>query len=218
MPVLQLDQVVPGEEYTVAYIYNGITEAISPRRRFIGLTNAPPHIGWPIFEAGLGATNAQNPNIVRIYTIGDPDIPVIGQAAPAAPVAPVAPAVGNNANAAIPVLSAMNGQTPDCPICYEPLINDDEHGVVVACETTVARAAGTAANKVICGHKFHRNCIRGWLDSQEEDHQVCPSCNQRVRRLRVANPEPQVGGSRKVRQRRKSRKNKQTRKNRQRRS
>jgi len=208
MPVLRLDQVVPEEEYTVAHIDDGITKAISPRRRFIGLTN----IGHLIFETGFGARTATNPHVIRIYTIGDPDIPVIGQAAP------VAPAVANNANAAIPVLSAMNGQTPDCPICYEPLINDDEHGVVVACETTVARAAGTAANKVICGHKFHRNCIRGWLDGQPAAHKVCPSCNGVVKRLRRANPEPQVGGSRKVRQRRKSRKNKQTRKNRQRRS
>jgi hypothetical protein len=215
MPVLQLDQLVPGQEYTVVYMHHELPEIIKPRQRFLGLSNVASDMGFPIFDSGHGATSTNNPSFVQIYTIGDPDIPVI---APVAPVAVVAPAVGNNANAAIPVLSAMNGQTPDCPICYEPLINDDEHGVVVACETTVARAAGTAANKVICGHKFHRNCIRGWLDSQEEDHQVCPSCNQRVRRLRVANPEPQVGGSRKVRQRRKSRKNKQTRKNRQRRS
>ena len=209
MPILQPNQLVPGQEYTLVFIRGGILRGIVPRRRFIVLDNT----GWPIFDSGGGARTTENPDGgAQIYTIGDPDIPVI------APVAPVAPANANNANHNIPMLSAMNGQTPDCIICLDPLINDGEHGQVVACETTVARATGTEEDKVRCGHKFHRNCIRGWLAAQPAAHKVCPSCKQIVKRLRRANAELQAGGSRKASQRRKSRKNKQSRKNRQRRS
>lgn len=218
MPVLQLNQLVPGQEYTVVFmnsINHGIPVAIDRRRRFLRIENAGDDMDRPIFDAGHGASSAYHPDSLQIYAIGDPDIPVI---APVAPVAVVAPANGNNANGNIPVLSAMNGQNPNCAVCLDPLINDGEHGQVVACETTVARAAGTAEDKVRCGHKFHRDCIRGWLDAQPAAHKVCPACNQFVKRLRRANAELQAGGSRKTSQRRKSRKNKQTRKNRQRRS
>jgi len=212
MPVLQLDQLVPGQEYTVVYMHHELPEIIRPRTRFMGLRNVPPDMGFPIFDSGHGTISTKNPNFFQIYTIGDPDMPVI------APVAPVAPANANNANHNIPMLSAMNGHTPQCLICTDPLINDGEHGQVMACETTVARAAGTEEDKVRCGHKFHRTCIREWLDSQPAAHKVCPECNIVVKRLRRANAEIQVGGSRKATQRRKSRKNKQSRKNRQRRS
>ena len=212
MPVIPLNQLVPGQEYTVVNMHHGLPEGIEPRRRFMGLRSIPPEMGWPIFDLGNGNRSINNPIGVQIYAIGDPDIPVI------APDAPAAPANANNANYNIPMLSAMNGHTPQCLICTDPLINDGEHGQVVACETTVARAAGTEADKVRCGHKFHRNCIRGWLDSQPAAHKTCPECNILVKRLRRVNPEIQAGGSRKATQRRKSRKNKQSRKNRQRRS
>jgi len=52
-----------------------------------------------------------------------------------------------------------------CSICYEPLGNGKEGGVV----------------KLMCLHKFHKECIKKWMNSEQfKDDQFfpCPNCNQ----------------------------------------
>ena len=87
-------------------------------------------------------------------------------------------------------LSKQNGQTSDCPICFTPLVDSKEYGMVVACGTTERMAAGTEADRVECGHKFHNKCIHDWIQSPASEGK-CPYCKQVIRFLHTANPEPQ---------------------------
>ena len=152
------------------------------------------------------------------YLEGDADIPELGIAAPVAapggggwaalahipmfhPVAAGGGAVAGGGGVAAgsvaagavaegPVSSARNGKDKECQICFEHLDED-----IVACETTKEPAAGTAADPVTCGHKFHRICINEWHAGKSPAYKKCPSCNVIVYRLRTANPEsPEAEG------------------------
>jgi hypothetical protein len=75
---------------------------------------------------------------------------------------------------AVAVFSVRDGQDTICPICFEPLQLAAGNVRVVSDATQ----DGTEAHPVRCGHKFHRDCINGWLAK----HHTCPMCRGNVSR------------------------------------
>ena len=51
--------------------------------------------------------------------------------------------------------------TNKCPTCLEPLVSDSKNYIV----TTP------------CGHLFHTNCVRGWID---RGNKTCPQCRSNI--------------------------------------
>ena len=54
--------------------------------------------------------------------------------------------------------------TPDCPICYTPIV---EH-------PAPAGMKATGSTKTSCGHTFHPGCLSTWYNAQAEA--TCPCC------------------------------------------
>jgi hypothetical protein len=78
----------------------------------------------------------------------------------------------------VAVFSVRDGQDTICPICFDPLQLAAGNVLVVSDATQ----DGSAAHPVICGHKFHSNCINGWIAT----HNTCPMCRGQVARTAPA--------------------------------
>ena len=51
--------------------------------------------------------------------------------------------------------------TNKCPTCLEPLVSDSKNYIVTTS----------------CGHLFHTNCVRGWID---RGNKTCPQCRSNI--------------------------------------
>jgi len=94
-------------------------------------------------------------------------------------------------NHAGPVVSSRNTKDQICVVCQEELKITDDHPSIISVETTQRRAVGTAEDPVLCGHKYHEDCIRGVLESalQQGVDSQCPTCRETIQCLRRAHPE-----------------------------
>jgi hypothetical protein len=58
-----------------------------------------------------------------------------------------------------------------CRICFDPL----ESNIVVLCNSIPHE------NASCCGHKYHRECIQGWITHR---HDTCPACRANIVEIR----------------------------------
>ena len=94
------------------------------------------------------------------------------------PVQPVQPTHLPNSNKPVisnePVYSILvnDDSKQICPICLEYLTIEKSNVFVISnglCD-------GTKSNPVKCGHKYHLECIRGWIDKKN----TCPICRSDI--------------------------------------
>lgn len=67
--------------------------------------------------------------------------------------------------------SAPVGEIPNCAICQEPM------------------EPSSAIFKLNCNHKYHKDCLQPWLNSDNKDHDTCPLDRKKITSI---NGEPVV--------------------------
>jgi len=54
----------------------------------------------------------------------------------------------------------------ECPICIEQLNRDD-------------------LQFINCGHFFHKECIKKWVNSETDNHNKCPNCRKTINKYKI---------------------------------
>jgi len=143
---------------------------------------------YPPFQGYVGGPQGHMHQVQMQHNDAFPFIwqpPILGQPAQQAP-----PNLFND-NARP---SVRNGKDDECVICMEPLA---ENVVVIDDGTKVD-------GPVTCGHKFHKDCIQGWVNGKANPK--CPACRGNISKI---HPASVIGGGkrrskRKITRRRKS--------------
>ena len=188
MPEVPIANLVIGNQYVAVARgspgnrYTSVLTGIAPA------TPVNPQCPCPQFGYAWAS-----PDLWALYTPGDPTIPANPYGAPAAAAA--GPPIG-----AVPRNSARNGKGNDCAICQDQPL--DNTTMIVEGPNVVAAGA-----PVVCGHKFHRDCINTWVNTELGHHRqpTCPTCRANIVGL---HPARHFNGGRKSRKNRRKNRSK----------